>query len=36
MHDAPRSKQFLLARHEGRVLKWIANRLPAWLMPDHM
>jgi len=34
--DAPRNKQFLLARHEGRVLEWIANRLPAWLMPDHL
>jgi phosphatidylglycerophosphate synthase len=34
--DAPRSKQFLLARHEGRVLEWIARRLPARVMPDHM
>src|SRR5215218_2691604 len=34
--DAPRSKQFLLARHEGRVLEWIATRLPARVMPDHM
>src|SRR3954469_11675213 len=34
--DAPRSKEFLLARHEGRVLEWIARRLPARLMPDHM
>ena len=34
--DAPRSKQFLLARHEGRVLDWIARRLPARVMPDHM
>jgi phosphatidylglycerophosphate synthase len=34
--DAPRSKQFLLARAEGRALEWIARRLPAWVMPDHM
>jgi phosphatidylglycerophosphate synthase len=34
--DAPRSKEFLLARHEGRVLVWIARRLPAGVMPDHM
>ena len=27
--DVPRAKQFLLARHEGRVLEWIAARLPA-------
>jgi archaetidylinositol phosphate synthase len=35
-HDAPRSKEFLLARAEGRALEWIARRLPAWVMPDHM
>ena len=34
--DAPRNKQFLLARAEGRVLEWIARRLPARVMPDHM
>ena len=34
--DAPRSKEFLLARHEGRVLEWIAPRMPARVMPDHM
>ena len=34
--DAPRSKQFLLARHEGRALEWIAQRLPPRVMPDHM
>jgi archaetidylinositol phosphate synthase len=34
--DAPRSKQFLLAKAEGRVLEWIALRLPARVMPDHM
>jgi hypothetical protein len=36
MSDAPRSKQFLLARAEGRVLDWIARRLPGWVMPDHL
>jgi archaetidylinositol phosphate synthase len=34
--DAPRDKQFLLARHEGRALEWIARRVPARVMPDHM
>jgi archaetidylinositol phosphate synthase len=34
--DAPRAKQFLLARHESRALEWIARRLPAWVMPDHL
>jgi archaetidylinositol phosphate synthase len=34
--DAPREKQFLLAKAEGRALDWIAGRLPAWVMPDHM
>ena len=34
--DAPRSKQFVLARAEGRVLTWIAERLPAWIKPDHL
>jgi archaetidylinositol phosphate synthase len=34
--DAPRSKQFLLARVEGRALEWIARRLPAWITPDAM
>ena len=36
MSDAPRDKQFLLARAEGRVLERIARRLPAWVMPDHL
>ena len=36
MSDAPRDKQFLLARAEGRALEWIARRLPARVMPDHM
>jgi archaetidylinositol phosphate synthase len=34
--DAPRSKQFLLAEPEARVLAWIARRLPARVMPDHL
>ena len=35
-NDAPRDKQFLLARHEARVLEWIARRLPRWVTPDHL
>jgi archaetidylinositol phosphate synthase len=34
--DTPRDKQFFLAKVEGRALEWIARRLPAWAMPDHM
>ena len=34
--DAPRSKRFLLAVPEARVLEWIARRLPAGLKPDHL
>jgi len=33
---APRDKRFLLARSEARVLAWIAERLPARVMPDHL
>src|SRR5829696_6157018 len=33
---APRTKQFLLAEPEARVLEWIARRLPARVMPDHL
>jgi archaetidylinositol phosphate synthase len=33
---ATREKTFLLARPEGRVLEWIARRLPAWVMPDQL
>ena len=33
---APRQLQFLLARPEKRVLRWIAHRLPRWVMPDHL
>jgi phosphatidylglycerophosphate synthase len=34
--DAPRSKQFILAVPEARVLEWIARRLPAFVKPDHL
>ncbi len=34
--DAPRSKEFLLAKAEGRALEGIARRLPRWVLPDHM
>jgi phosphatidylglycerophosphate synthase len=34
--DAPRDKQFLLAKPEARVLEWIARGLPARVMPDHL
>jgi archaetidylinositol phosphate synthase len=34
--DAPRAKLFLLAEPEARVLEWIARRLPARVMPDHL
>src|SRR5215213_5105132 len=31
-----RSKEFILAAPEARVLEWIARRLPARVMPDHL
>jgi phosphatidylglycerophosphate synthase len=34
--SAPREKTFLLARPEGRALDWIARRLPARVLPDHL
>ena len=34
--DAPRQKTFLLAVPEARVLNWIAARLPARVLPDHL
>jgi archaetidylinositol phosphate synthase len=34
--DAPRAKRFLLAEPEARVLDWVARRLPARVMPDHL
>jgi phosphatidylglycerophosphate synthase len=36
MSDAPREKTFLLAPLEGRALDWLAARLPARVLPDHM
>ena len=36
MSDAPRSKRFILAVPEARVLEWIARRLPAAVKPDHL
>ena len=33
---ATREKTFLLAAPEGRVLDWIARRLPGRVTPDHM
>jgi archaetidylinositol phosphate synthase len=34
--DAPRSKEFILAVPEARVLEWVARRLPRRVMPDHL
>src|SRR3954463_11106192 len=34
--DAVREPNFLLARHEKRVLTWIARRLPRWVLPDDL
>jgi phosphatidylglycerophosphate synthase len=34
--DAPRSKQFILAVPEARVLEWIAKRLPRAVKSDHL
>jgi archaetidylinositol phosphate synthase len=31
-----REKKFLLAVPEGRVLEWIARRLPPWVKSDHL
>jgi archaetidylinositol phosphate synthase len=36
MSSAPREKTFLLARPEARALDWLARRLPARVMPDHL
>jgi len=33
---APRDKRFLLARVESRALAWMAERLPARVLPDHL
>jgi archaetidylinositol phosphate synthase len=34
--DAPREPRFLLAPLEKRVLPWLARKLPAWVLPDHL
>jgi phosphatidylglycerophosphate synthase len=34
--EATREPNFLLARHEKRVLTWIAKRLPRWVLPDDL
>ena len=34
--NATREPNFLLARHEKRVLTWIAKRLPRWILPDDL
>jgi phosphatidylglycerophosphate synthase len=34
--NATREPNFLLARHEKRVLTWIARRLPRWILPDDL
>jgi phosphatidylglycerophosphate synthase len=34
--EATREPSFLLARHEKRVLTWIAKRLPRWVLPDDL
>jgi archaetidylinositol phosphate synthase len=36
MSDAPRTKKFVLAVPEARVLEWIARRLPGAIKPDHL
>jgi archaetidylinositol phosphate synthase len=36
MSDAPRTKKFVLAVPEARVLEWIARRLPRAVKPDHL
>lgn len=33
---APREKTFLLAGLESRALEWLARRMPARVMPDHL
>ncbi len=33
---AAREPNFLLAPVERRVLPWLAKRLPAWMLPDHL
>src|SRR3954447_26672587 len=34
--NATREPNFLLAKAEKRVLRWIAARLPRWILPDDL
>jgi hypothetical protein len=34
--DAHREESFLLAVPEKRLLRWIAGKLPRWILPDDM
>ena len=34
--EAPRELRFLLARPEQTALRWVAERLPARVLPDHL
>ncbi len=34
--EARREPNFLLARPEKRLLRWIASRLPRWVLPDDL
>src|SRR6478609_12132892 len=34
--EAPRELRFLLARPERTALRWVAERLPARVLPDHL
>ena len=34
--EATREASFLLAEPEKRLLRWIAARLPRWILPDDM
>jgi archaetidylinositol phosphate synthase len=34
--SAQREPTFLLAKHEKRLLRWIAARLPRWILPDDL
>jgi archaetidylinositol phosphate synthase len=36
METAKREMTFLLAEPERRLLRWIAARLPRWMLPDHL
>ena len=34
--DATREPNFLLAKPEKRLLRWVAARLPRWVLPDDL